>query len=156
MLSSIEKVRCLVVEDDKFKLDSIRAYLQQALGDRAVISECQALATATAYLESNKFEIVVIDMSIHSHAPEQGAGSPTPLPSGGLDVLFEVNYLGHDSACIVLTQYTDILIEGVPVPIESAAAEIEGKFGITVAGCIQYSESSSTWKMDLDRILLTL
>lgn len=92
-------------------------------------------------------------MSIHSHEPEAGMGSPVPFPSGGLDVLFEINYLNHDSVCIILTQYPDIEIEGLPVPIALAAAEIELKFGIKVAGCVQYFENETQWKTDISKIL---
>jgi len=142
-----------VVEDDDFKLESIRLHLKDVLQGKALITECHALSTATSELTSARFDVVIIDMSIHSHEPEVGAGSPVPLPSGGLDVLFEVSYLNCNSECIILTQYTDIEIEGLPVPVDLAAAEIELKFGIKVAGCIQYSENDAKWKADMCKIL---
>lgn len=148
-----DKIRCLVVEDDKFKLDSIRQYLCDTLRKKVEITECHALSTATSKLAADHFDIVIIDMSIHSHEPEAGAGSPVPLPSGGLDVLFEIDHLCHGSVCIILTQYPDIEIEGLPVPIELAAAEIELKFGIKVAGCVQYFENKTQWKTDISKIL---
>lgn len=153
MLSDTDQIRCLVVEDDRFKLDSILLFLHDALPGRVTITECLALSTATAELASGYFEVVIIDMSIHSHEPEVGAGSPVPLPSGGLDVLFEVDHLNHDSVCIILTQYTDIEIEGLPVPVELAAEEIESKFGIKVAACVQYFENDTKWKTDISKIL---
>lgn len=153
MPSNTDNVRCLVVEDDKFKLDSIRLYLHDALHGKVEITECHALAAATCKLGSNSFDIVIIDMSIPSHEPELGAGSPVPFPSGGLDVLFEIDYLNHNSTCIILTQYPDIEIEGLPVPVNLAAAEIETKFGIKVAGCIQYFENELNWKAEISKIL---
>lgn len=153
MHSNTELLHCLIVEDDKFKLDSIRAHLFETLGSRIAVSECHALSTATSELSRRRFDVVIIDMSIHSHEPEVGVGSPVPLTAGGLDVLFEVDFLNHDSICIILTQYTDIQIEGLPVPIELATAEIEAKFGIKVAGCVQYSESNGSWKEEIEVIL---
>lgn len=153
MSLNTDKIRCLVVEDDKFKLDSIRQYLLDTLLREVEITECHALSTTTFALAAQHFDIVIIDMSIHSHEPEVGAGSPVPLPSGGLDVLFEIDHLNHSSACIILTQYPDIEIEGLPVPVELAAAEIELKFGIKVAGCIQYFENETQWKTDMSKLL---
>jgi len=153
MSLNTEKLRFLVVEDDNFKLDSIRQYLRDTLGEKVAITECHALSTASSMLAEDHFDIVIIDMSIHSHEPEAGSGSPVPLPSGGLDVLFEIDHLHHDSVCIILTQYPDIPIEGLPVPIELAAAEIELKFGIKVAGCVQYFENETQWKIDISKIL---
>jgi len=153
MSSSINSIKCLIVEDDKFKLDSIYAFLRDVLPGKVEITACRALSTATSALTSSRFDLVIIDMSIPSHEPEAGAGSPFPLPNGGLDVLFEANGAGQEVACVVLTQYPDIAIEGVPVPVDLAAAEIELKFGIKVAGCVQYSESGTKWKMELSKVL---
>lgn len=156
MRSSTDPVKILIVEDDKFKLDSIRSHLINILGNKLDIEECQALSSAASSLCEQRFDVVIIDMSIHSHEPQKGAGSPVPLPSGGLDVLFEVEFLGHKSICIILTQYMDIQIEGVPVPVAEAVNEIREKFGIVVAACFQYNESGSEWKDGIKRVVSEL
>lgn len=153
MLLYIEKVRCLIVEDDQFKMDGIRSYLSGVFGDRIQIFGCQALASATALLATSRFDLAIIDMSIHSHEPEAGAGSPFPLSSGGLDVLFEIAHSANNMPCIILTQYPDIEIESLPIPIALAKKEILEKFDIEVAGCIRYLEDDSQWKMQLHAIL---
>jgi ActR/RegA family two-component response regulator len=153
MLSSIDPVRCLIVEDDPYKKEGIRNHLKDIFAERLDAKECQALAAAVSLLSSSRFDLAIIDMSIHSHEPEQGAGSPFPLSSGGLDVLFEIEYSGHDTVCIILTQYPDIEIEGAPIPVEVAQQEILDKFGIEVAGCIRYFENDDRWKDEFNSIL---
>lgn len=153
MHSNTKIQNCLIIEDDKFKLDNIRSLLRETIGEELKIDECRALSTAASLLSKERYDFVIIDMSIHSHEPEAGAGSPVPLPSGGLDVLFEINYLNHRSLCIVLTQYTDIQIEGIPIPIDLAAAEIREKFDINVCACIQYSENSQDWTQQIIGII---
>ena len=115
--------------------------------------ECQALSTASSFLATSTFDLAIIDMSIHSHEPEAGAGSPFPLSSGGLDVLFEIEHSGGNTACIILTQYPDIEIDGIPIPVESAQLEILEKFEIKVAGCVRYFESNNRWKAEVSSIL---
>lgn len=155
MLLNTDHVRCLIVEDDPYKLEGLRAYLSSVFTGTLEISVCQALASATALLGSRTFDLAIIDMSIHSHEPEAGTGSPFPLSSGGLDVLFEIAYLenGANTPCIVLTQYPDIEIESLPIPVEQAKQEIHDKFGIEVAGCVRYLENDSQWKADIKSIL---
>ncbi|MBC3239825.1 hypothetical protein HU723_11615 [Pseudomonas lurida] len=92
-------------------------------------------------------------MSIHSHEPQAGAGSPFPLSSGGLDVLFEITSMPNSTHCIVLTQYPDIEIESLPIPVDMAQKEILDKFGIEVAGCVRYLESDNQWKTEITAIL---
>jgi hypothetical protein len=153
MLSSIDRIECLIVEDDLFKMEGIRAHLKEHFGNRIMMSECQALSVAKALLASKQFHLAIIDMSIHSHEPEKGAGSAFPLSSGGLDVLFQIVYSGRHTPCIVLTQYPDIEIEGEPVPVEMAQKEILEKFSIEVAGCVRYIENDNRWKAAVTSIL---
>ncbi|WP_159433777.1 hypothetical protein [Acidovorax soli] len=105
----------MIVEDDAFKLEGVRAYLNSVFTGTLEISVCQALASATALLGSQTFDLAIIDMSIHSHEPQAGSGSPFPLSSGGLDVLFTIVYSenGANTPCIILTQYPDIEIESL-------------------------------------------
>ena len=155
MLLNTDRVRCLIVEDDPYKLDGILAYLKSVFAGTLDLSVCQALASATALLSSQTFDLAIIDMSIHSHEPKAGSGSPFPLSSGGLDVLFEIVYSenGANTTCIILTQYPDIEIESLPIPVEQAKKEILEKFDIEVAGCVRYLENDSQWKADLYSIL---
>lgn len=153
MHSNINKTKCLIVEDDQFKMEGIRTHLKEIFGDQIDIHECQARASAVSLLEKNVFDLAIIDMSIHSHEPKAGAGSPVPLSSGGLEVLFEINHRGTDTDCIILTQYPDIEIESLPIPVSQAKNEILLKFDIVVAGCIRYVENDNKWKEDLNLIL---
>lgn len=153
MLSSTSPIQCLIVEDDLFKMEGIRGHLKEIFGDRIEMSECQALNSAKALLASKRFDLAIVDMSIHSHEPEAGAGSAFPLSSGGLDVLFQIVYSGSNTPCIILTQYLDIEIEGAPVPIELAQQEILEKFGIEVAGCVRYIEDDNQWKAAVTSIV---
>lgn len=153
MLLHIEKIKCLIVEDDQFKMEGIRSHLSDIFGDRLEVVGCQALASATALLATQTFDLAIIDMSIHSHEPEAGAGSPFPLSSGGLDVLFEIASSENNTSCIILTQYPDIDIESLPIPVSLAKQEILEKFDIEVAGCVRYLENDSQWKADICAIL---
>lgn len=153
MLLNIKKINCLIIEDDQFKMEGIRSHLDEIFGDRLNVVGCQALASATAVLATRTFDLAIIDMSIHSHEPEAGAGSPFPLSSGGLDVLFEIASSGGNTFCIILTQYPDIEIEGLPIPVSLAKQEILDKFDIEVAGCVRYLESDIQWKYDICEIL---
>lgn len=153
MLSNTDVIQCLIVEDDPFKMEGIQAHLMGLFGGRIETCACQALSSAKALLASKHFDLAIVDMSIHSHEPEAGAGSPFPLSSGGLDVLFEIIYSGSNTPCIILTQYPDIEIEGTPVPIEMAQQEILEKFEIKVAGCVRYIENDERWKVTMTSIL---
>lgn len=60
---------------------------------------------------------------------------------------------GANTSCIILTQYPDIEIESLPIPVEQAKQEILDKFDIDVAGCVRYLENDNQWKADLYSVL---
>lgn len=152
MPSSTEQISILIVEDDQFKLDSVLIFLAE-FGNDVSVRTCEALSTAIEILGKQSFDVVILDMSIPSHPVAPGAGSPYSFPSGGLDVLFEIDSEGHQCTSIILTQYPEIEIDGKLIPLTSAAKEIEEKFDIVVAGCIQYFQDSETWKSSIRNIL---
>ena len=156
MFSSINKINCLIVEDDQFKMEGIKTHLKDIFDSKIDIIECHALSSATASLAEHEFHLAIIDMSIHSHDPKAGAGSPIPLSSGGLDVLFEIIFSQNQTQCIILTQYPDIDIESLPIPVDLAKAAILEKFDIEVAGCIRYLENDKQWKDEMSIILRQL
>lgn len=146
-------IRCLVVEDDKFKLDGVLIFLRELLGPQSEIRTCSASATAMEELNKYIFDIAIIDMAIPSHPASVGDGSPYSLPKGGLDVLFEIDALGYDCISIVLTQYPEVEIDGCLVPVEFAVTEMLEKFDISVAGCFQYFEDNEIWKSEIKEII---
>ena len=146
-------IRCLVVEDDKFKLDDILIFLREELGRDAEIVSCSASSTAMAELGKKAYDIAIVDMAIPSHPAFAGDGSPFPFPKGGLDVLFEIDALGYKCITIVLTQYPEVEIDGCLIPVDLATEEMADKFEIEVAGCFQYFEGSQDWKTKISNIL---
>jgi CheY-like chemotaxis protein len=146
-------IKCLVVEDDKFKLDDILNFLRRESSGRAEIYTCSASSTAMEQLSKENFNIAIIDMAIPSHPASEGEGSAYPLPKGGLDVLFEIEALGQRCVSIVLTQYPEVEIDGCLIPVEQAEAEIKEKFDMHIAGCIQYLEESGKWQDQIKKIL---
>ncbi|MDO8909518.1 MAG: hypothetical protein Q7W55_13590 [Pseudohongiella sp.] len=134
-------------------MEGICAFLKKIYPDRLEIFECQALASASSLLGMHRFDLAILDMSIHSHEPEAGAGSPFPLSSGGLEVLFEIEHVGLNTHCIILTQYPDIDIEEIPIPVEAAQKEILDKFDIRVAGCVRYFQNDDSWELEVSSIL---
>lgn len=145
----LSPTKILIVEDDSYKRDSVESLLRELLDPPIVVESCTAISTASLALARDRFDIVIVDMSIPSHPPIVGEGSPFSFPSGGLDVLFEIDELGHESKCIVLTQYPEIEMDDVLVPVSSAAEQIKLRFGIHVEACVQYFQESASWKQQI-------
>lgn len=69
--------------------------------------------------------------------------------TGGFEILFELQDLERKDSCIIITQYSSIEINRVDYPIKKSQDALTNQFGVSVAGCLQYSESDDSWKSDL-------
>lgn len=144
----------LIVEDDSFKLKSLKEFLLNHMVDINIVIATN-LQSAITLVNESVFQLILIDMAIPSHPIKSGTGSPISLLNGGLQVILEVQYLDRKDDCIVLTQYPDVEICGEYFPIDLAASNIKDLLDCTILGCIQYSEDSTSWKEDLKELLKT-
>lgn len=144
--------KLLIVEDDDFKLQEIVELIEASQPDVWHVSTAEAMSTAIELVNNLEFDRVILDMSIPSHPRQRGAGTAMPLTTGGLEVLFELESLGRDGRCVILTQYPEIEVEGVLVSLAESAEAILQKFQCRVLGCIHYAEETN-WKFELLKAL---
>ncbi|MDT8849032.1 response regulator transcription factor [Pantoea dispersa] len=145
-------MRILIIEDDSFKLESIRDFLSKKL-DRSVIEICTSLSEGIINVNNNKYDLIMVDMAIPSHPITPGGGSPLSLLTGGLDILLELNYLERSDVCIIITQYPDIEIAGKLYALQDAKKEIKIQLECDVLACIEYKEGSDEWQQELEGVL---
>jgi len=144
--------RILIVEDDAFKLDAILEIVGSVLVGWN-IDVCRSVQSAVKAVSSVDYKIVILDMSLPSHDLELGLLHGIPVLSGGVEVLFELNYRGAPSDVVVVTQYPEIEMSGRLVPLEETADFISKSFGIIVSKCIYFDPDQSAWRRALHESL---
>lgn len=144
--------KILIIEDDSFKLNSLKSFLSGCL-ESIRIYESTNLYDAMKIVNDMVFDLILIDMSIPSHPLESGGGTPKSLPVGGMQVIFELKALDRMDNCIIITQYPDIEICGNYYSVSDAENYIYKFFEYSVLKCIQYSEESNLWKIELKKVI---
>lgn len=140
----------LLVEDDSFKSDEIRTVLG-ALDRPPSFVLATSVSSAIRAIKLGKYDLIVLDMALPSHAATAGGGAPLSLLTGGLEVLFELQSLDRRDPCVIVTQYPEIEICGAFFPLKDAPSAIEDNYGIEVVGCIEYTDTNQSWKASLTR-----
>lgn len=144
--------RILIVEDDSFKSESLHAFVNGSIPHAKILCVSD-VASAVHEVQKNNFDLILLDIALPSHPVVSGGGSPMSLLSGGLEIIFELHSLNRNDPCIVVTQYPEIEITGKFFPVISAAEAIRECFGCDVIACIQYSEESNDWELELSELL---
>lgn len=139
-------MRILIVEDDAFKLNAIRAVLSEVADIH--IEVATSLRAAMTRLEEQVFEFVVLDMAIPSHTSDVGAVDTYSQPVGGLDVLLFLAASGRSERVAILTQHPTVEYDRRHVPLRDLRRTLKDDGIANVAGAILFTESGE-WKAPL-------
>lgn len=138
----------LIIEDDEHKSSQILEILEIELKDKNDRLVIDNVKDAVRFLV-NKIPLkIVLDMSLPSHKALPGQGTPVPMPTGGIEVLFELKKKGLTYLPIlILTQYPEIEIEEEPIPVSESAKALKETYGFSDINACYYDHiHSSRWK----------
>lgn len=145
-------MRCLIVEDDNFKLERIRATIKRdcPLLDASIAN---SVGSAIRQIGSESYDLIVLDMALPSHDLKAGGAPPSSLLSGGIEVIMELSFLERGDPVVVMTQYPEIEIDGLFVSISAADERLRNLCQFNLQTVIQYKHDSSVWESDLRAVL---
>lgn len=139
----------LIIEDDEHKSSQILDLIGDSFRQPGLA--CMLIDNvrdAVLYLKKEVPSKIILDMSLPSHKALPGQGTPVPLPTGGIEILFELRKKGlRKLPILVLTQYPEIEVESEPYPVEEAANVISELYGFTNIAAFHYDQlKANEWK----------
>jgi DNA-binding NarL/FixJ family response regulator len=136
----------LVVEDDDFKFEEIDALIKYILPQCGIVRH-ETVYGAVNYLTSYSPDKVILDMSLPSHPAKPGEGTPLSMPSGGMEIILELKYLGKSSLpIIVLTQFSHVEVEHEYCTMSQAETKIKELYSMENIIIQAYEKGLSEWK----------
>lgn len=146
----------LLVEDDEHKSSKIKQIITETIGIQNITLHNNVCHTVR-HLDKKTPDILILDMSLPSHPPTAGEGSPLSMPSGGIEVVYELYYLKKVRIpTLILTQYTDVEIENEYYSMKEAEEKIRDNYGFSTVKVEMYDNDSSEWKDATREFLLSL
>lgn len=138
----------MLVEDDEFKAADITRVIFEA-HEAAIIHRSASVNSALKGITSNSPELIILDMSLPTFDLSGPGGGGSPQSQGGIEVLRLSKRLKKNTSFIIITQYPGIEINGVEVPLKSAAKALSTRFSINVTVCIKYDFEGDEWRSEL-------
>lgn len=155
MSSIAEVTMILIVEDDEHKSSQILEICDQVHIAKDRLKTVDNVRDAVRFLIDSIPELIVLDMSLPSHKALPGQGTPVPMPTGGIEILFELKKRKlTDLPVLILTQYHEIEIEGDSIPVNKSADALKDTYGFTaVQACYYEHFHGATWMIVTKRFL---
>lgn len=138
-------MKVLVVEDDPYKFAQIEAAISSVLPG-AKLAYFNSVHGAVRYLKNEIPDKIILDMSLPTHPPMVGEGSPVSLGAGGVEVLLTLRRLKQFNVPVaILTQYHNFEIEDEYYPLDAAPDAIQDLYSLSSAIAVLYEHDSDVW-----------
>lgn len=146
----------LIVEDDEHKSSQILEIVKNNSHYENNYKLVDNVRDAVRFLIKMIPQKIVLDMSLPSHKALPGQGNPVPLPTGGIELLFELKKRALlDLPILILTQYPEIEIEEEPIPVDESALAFQKEYGFTNLEAYYYDQiHDAEWKKSINSFLL--
>lgn len=143
-------MRVLLVEDDQHKEDPLRKAILQA-EPSTCIDVARSVQAAISQIRASTFDIIVLDIALPSHQSQVGGAQPMQQPSGGVEVLLELSYLGRDDKVVVVTQYPDIEYKDEFHSLSKFPRRISRDLTINLSKVIKFQLNGDGWRKSFQR-----
>tara|TARA_R110001606_G_scaffold7202_1_gene31986 strand:- start:1865 stop:2311 length:447 start_codon:yes stop_codon:yes gene_type:complete len=142
-------MRILVIEDDDNKYNPVRNFLMEVYNDDAIIVHKKSFQSGMEILYAEKFDLLILDMSIPNFDVTELDDGGDTLDRGGEFILEEMDRENIITKAIIITQYEEF--KGVSL------AEIDEnlmeEFKESYLGCVSYNTGYDSWKNELQELL---
>lgn len=146
-------MKILIVEDDSFKFMRILEIVDATLLNSDPI-HFDSVFGAITYLSTDTPDKIILDMSLPSHPPSPGEGSPIAMPAGGIEILLEMRSLRKlNIPTVILTQYPDVEIEDEYYTIAQAPKALFDFFGFNI-DVVHYDAMNDEWINPIKNFLI--
>ena len=138
-------MKILIVEDDPYKFAQIKAITLSTVPDVS-LAHFNSVHGAVRYLKSETPDKIILDMSLPTHPPMVGEGSPVSMGSGGVEVLLTLRRLKkYDLPVAILTQYHNFEIEDEYYSLDAAPEALQELYSLDRVVAILYEHDSDIW-----------
>lgn len=140
----MNNMRCLIIEDDQIKLEKIIDYIISIGCIEPVVRN--SFQSGISEILENKYEIIILDMSLPLYDTSKGGDMSRPKYFGGRDILKEMKRYKCKSYVVVMTQYHHF--DG-QMNLKELDTELITNYMENYKGYIFYSNEDEDWKNEL-------
>ena len=141
-------MRLLVVEDEAPKLRNIRELaLELNLFDELI--EVRSVGSALGALRQDRFDLIILDMSLPTFDIVAGESGGRPQGFGGQEVLRYMDRYAITTPVIVATAFEAFTEKGKAIGLKDLEKALQGEHPDSFRGIVFYNTMFSKWRDDL-------
>lgn len=138
-------MKLLVVEDEGPKRENILTVLE-GMGLRNDVAKADSVASAIRSIRTEKFDLVILDMSLPTFDIAVGEDGGRPQGFGGVEVLRYMDRFKIATPVIVVTAYPAFSQGDTEIDLKSLREKLKAEHPSTFHDLVLYNSMFSTWR----------
>ncbi|WP_299425300.1 response regulator [uncultured Meiothermus sp.] len=140
--------RILIVEDDQHKMDRLREACKVARPSAEIV-EATSFNRGLKAVRSERYDLVLLDMSLRTFDPAFDGDEEEPQPFGGREVISYMKQIGNTSPILVVTQYEQLGSGSESMSVDELADELSKDHPDLFMGLVFFDGTSNKWQHEL-------
>jgi DNA-binding response OmpR family regulator len=141
-------MRILYVEDDTEKANKIIKFLNSNV-EKCDVKLCNSYMSGVLSLEDNRYDLVILDMSLPLYDSNVDDDINEFLKFAGLDFMDEMKRTDIKTNVIVITAFEKISDNVKELTLEQLKEQMENEYNGIYLGSVYYSTKSLEWCQNL-------
>lgn len=145
-------MRVLLVEDEDPKLESLQRFLEEH-NCAAVVVVARSVKSALAVLQSERPDLLLLDMSLPTFDISASEPGGRPQGFGGIEILRFLESTGSTIPTVIVSGYEAFAREGRNINLRALGAELAREYPGLLRGVVYFNQILGTWGAELADIL---
>lgn len=142
----------LLVEDEAPKRENIRSVVDQRFPKRSLL-EARSVGSAIRALRSDRYDLIILDMSLPTFDIKVGESGGRPQGFGGVEVLRYMERLDVVAPVIVVTAYPAFSQGDREIDLGALEKDLAKDHPDSFKGVVFYNSMFSTWREELQEAI---
>jgi CheY-like chemotaxis protein len=140
------------VDDEEIKRTQLSLVLKTNFKN-VEISYARSTNSGMRVLMENKYDLVVLDMSMPTFDVDADENGGNPQYYGGSDILYEMDRLNNHTPVIVVTQFDKFGEKNNELTLMELDFQLKEDGLVNYKGAIYYNSGLDEWKSDLIKLV---
>jgi DNA-binding NarL/FixJ family response regulator len=145
-------VNVLIIDDSEYKIAELRAFLETFARDVS-IATAKSYQTAQKALKENRFDLVLLDMTLPTSEKASGELEGRDRIYGGRDLLAEMEFNDIQAKVILVTQFDKFGEPPHSITLDTLLSQLKKRFSDRFVGGVYYNNVDSRWIDNLTQLL---
>lgn len=148
-------MKIAIIEDNIHKRKKITSFLNTNYEDK-IVSEASSYSSGIELIENNKFDFLILDMSMPTYDISKTDGGGRFRAYGGKEILKRLKRKQKLLPFVIITQYSTFSETTGTKTLEEIKEEIAELFPSYYISVIFYDTTSLAWRDELEKVMETI